>query len=60
MSFDHDKVVVPPHPSRTHLVSSPWLTVRHSDTQRVIIYPAYVNKKLTVAEGRKIPTSKGE
>ncbi len=31
-----------------------------SNTQRVIIYPAYINKKLTVAEGRKVPTSKGD
>lgn len=28
--------------------------------QRVIVYPCYINSKKTVAQGRKIPLSKGK
>ena len=28
--------------------------------QRIVVYPAYVNRKLSIADGRKIPASKGE
>ena len=28
-------------------------------TQRVILYPAYINSKRTVSEGRRIPADKG-